>query len=262
MLVRLRSCCGLLVPVLLTCGCAPKPSAPDSPAHFVRATAAISGLTAADSRAQTIATVQAMPLYRQAQQSCLQKDYAGAAHLLQHLSANPQLSAPQQQFILQQRNICLKDAGLPVPRLAPLRSQVRARAKIQPTPLTAEQADCGPRALLLVCNRLSIKTSLPQLRQQAGTTGQGTSMAGLARAAQALGLKTEGVQVSREALPELEMPAVAFVNGHHFAAVLALQGSGEQGTATIHDPDSHAEETISQERLLRLSGGTLLLVHR
>jgi ABC-type bacteriocin/lantibiotic exporter with double-glycine peptidase domain len=87
-------------------------------------------------------------------------------------------------------------------------------------------------------------------------------MAGLARAAQTVGLKTEGVQVSREALPGIEMPAVAYVNGNHFVAVFSLQGTAEHATATIHDPNHLKEETISQERLLRLCAGTLLLVHR
>ncbi len=124
------------------------------------------------------------------------------------------------------------------------------------------EADCGPRALFLVCQRLGVSTSVARLRQSAGTTEKGTSLAGLAQAAKAIGLKAEGVQVGREALGQVELPAVAWVNTRHYVALFSLQGEGEQAMATIHDPNQPNEETISKERLLELTGGTLLLVHR
>ena len=107
-----------------------------------------------------------------------------------------------------------------------------------------------------------MKTTLPQLRQLAGTTAGGTSLAGLQQAAKQAGLKAEGVQVSREALPDVDMPALAYVNGNHFVVVLNVQGRGENGTARIHDPNKAEEETMSQERLLRLCSGYLLLVSK
>jgi ABC-type bacteriocin/lantibiotic exporter with double-glycine peptidase domain len=96
----------------------------------------------------------------------------------------------------------------------------------------------------------------------AGTTEKGTSLEGLAKAAKALGLKAEGVQVSREALARIEMPAIAWVNGNHYIAALSVRGEGDQGTALIHDPNAAREQTIPQEQLLRQCSGYLLLVHR
>ena len=87
-------------------------------------------------------------------------------------------------------------------------------------------------------------------------------MEGLAAAANGLGLKTEGVQTGRDALPRLRMPAIAWYKGNHFVAVMKLTGSGESGTATIRDPNKDHEDTIAQEVLLRRSGGYLLLVHK
>jgi len=58
-------------------------------------------------------------------------------------------------------------------------------------------------------------------------------MAGLAKAAQAVGLKTEGVQVSREGLGNVPLPAIAWVNSRHYVAVWSVQGDAERGTATI-----------------------------
>ena len=128
--------------------------------------------------------------------------------------------------------------------------------------LSPSDADCGPRALALVSERLGTKANVARLRQLAGTTGKGTSMAGLAKAAHSLGLKAEGVQVSREALEEIELPAIAWINERHYVALLQISGEGNEATATIHDPNKAEEETMSKERLLRMCSGYLLLIHR
>jgi len=206
--------------------------------------------------------VQSLPLYQQAQQDCARQQYREAADALARLAADKTLSVPEQAFCQEQRAICLKDAGLsaathkastpPLPTVSPASSP-----KLPP-----EQANCGPRALLLVCEKLGVHTTLPLLQQGAGTTAQGTSMAGLTTAAQKVGLTAEGVQVSREALPEQPLPAIAYVNGNHFIVVLKLQGEGENATATIHDPNDASAVSISQEQLLRQCSGYLLLLHR
>jgi ABC-type bacteriocin/lantibiotic exporter with double-glycine peptidase domain len=87
-------------------------------------------------------------------------------------------------------------------------------------------------------------------------------MEGLTKAVASVGLKAEGIQVGRNALPDTQMPAIGWYHGNHYVAVLELNGRGESGTATIRDPDSSKEETILQEALLRRTSGYLLLVHR
>ncbi len=196
-----------------------------------------------------VAHVRSLPLYKQAEQACRQKQFPYAANLLQRLAAMPGLTAQERAFCQEQRAICLKDAGdLPV----------SAPGSMAPEPA---DADCGPRALFLVCQKLGVSTSVERLRQLAGTTDKGTSMAGLAKAAEAVGLKAEGMQVSREALAEIELPAIAWVNQNHYVALLSVQGEGEQATATIHDPNATEEQTLDREQLLRMSSGYLLLVH-
>ena len=122
--------------------------------------------------------------------------------------------------------------------------------------------DCGPRALLLVCQKLGIEASLPELRQAAGTNKQGTSLEGLAKAAKQVGLQAEGVQMSREALQDLDTVAIGWTDRNHYVAVLRVSGRGDEATATIHDPNQPEEETISLEKLLQRSNGYLLLLHR
>jgi len=212
-----------------------------------------------------VAHVHTYALYQQAETACKAQHYKQAATLLQCLATLPALTANERAFVTQQEALCLKDAGLPAPSnasTAERKPSVRTTAIASDSIVATTDLNCGPRALLLVCRQLGIRTSVEELSKQAGTNAQGTSLEGLAIAAKAVGLKAEGVQVSREALPDQPLPAIAYVNGNHFVALLSLHGSGESGTATILDPNAAGEETISQERLLRLCSGYLLLLHK
>ena len=242
---------------LLVSGCQPKPLSPPLTSPGSR-TIPAAPVTPAFSSAH----VQSLPLYQQAQKDCARQQYRQAADALARLASDKTLSAPEQVFCQEQRTLCLKDAGLPA---ATHKASVPLSPTVSPissAKFTPEQANCGPRALLLVCEKLGVHTTLPILQQGAGTTTQGTSMAGLTTAAKQVGLKAEGVQVSREALPQQPLPAIAYVNGNHFIVVLKLQGEGENATATIHDPNDASAVSISQEQLLRQCSGYLLLLHR
>jgi hypothetical protein len=199
---------------------------------------------------------QSSPLYHQAQQDYRRHQFQEALRLLDQLGASPGLSPDALAFCQRQRSLCLSAAGIKT--AAPL----ARTASLSSPPVSPAQTDCGPRALALICQRLGVSASVAQLRQLAGTTARGTSMAGLAKAAKSVGLKAEGVQVSREALGQVEMPALAWVNQNHYVALLSVQGDGEQARATLHDPNKAGEETIDREKLLQRSEGYLLLIHR
>lgn len=187
------------------------------------------------------------------------KDYAQALHLLNSLSQHRGRTANQKSFVAQQIDVVRKDAGLPVAvptaKTMPPHSNVERQAP-------GSLADCGPRALAFVCNRIGVRADLDTLRRSSGTTADGTTMEGLAKAAKRVGLEAEGIQTSREGLPGLKMPAIAWYRGSHFVAVLTVSGSGDDGKAVIRDPNVPQDETIPTEALLRRSGGYLLLVHR
>jgi hypothetical protein len=206
-----------------------------------------------------VSLVQSHPLYQQAEQACQHKQFHKAARLLSRLAASPSLSADAVTFLHEQRDLCLRDAG---EKVAP--SVVVVSSTPVPPSVSASSvaSDCGPRALALVCQRLGVSATLARLRELAGTSEKGTSMAGLAKAAEAVGLKAEGVQVSREGLGHVELPALAWVNSRHYVVVWEIRGDTGQGTATIRDPNQAQEETIPREKLLQLCGGYLLLLHR
>ena len=157
-----------------------------------------------------IAQVQASALYQEARQDCKRHDYAHAANVLKTLAAAPDLAPDAVAFCNTQRALCLKDAGLPIPAFPAVVASLPARAPVD--------ADCGPRALLIVCQKLGVKTDLQTLRKTAGTNAHGTPLAGLQQAAQKLGLHAEGVQADRDALPDTALPALAWMNRNHYGA--------------------------------------------
>ena len=206
-----------------------------------------------------VGKVQSSPLYQQARADCKRHDYKHAADLLGTLAKTPGLAPEAVAFVQQQRAICLQDAGMPTVAPTSIPASLPAHTATARTPT---EADCGPRALLLVCQKLGVKTDLETLRKMAGTTAEGTTMAGLQQAAQKLGLKAEGVQVSREALPDISPPALVWLHRDHYAVLTDIQGRGEEGACTVRDPNDPKEQTWPQEKLLQQSSGVLLLLHR
>jgi hypothetical protein len=251
-------------------------------APVTRRSAMASDLTAA-------AAVQTMQGYREAKSACGRGDYRQAANLLARLERTGGLTPGQRAFCGSQEQLCLghvlsksppasleaqrhreyaDSGGLKAPtavdrglKSSSVESHRSAVADVNAGGAGAA-GDCGPRALLLACDALGVRASLPALTKAAGMGPRGTSLQGLKRAAESLKLKAEGVQASREALPDVTTPAIAWTHRDHFITLLALSGRGEGGTATIRDPNEPHERTISQESLLQSSGGYLLTLSR
>jgi len=163
----------------------------------------------------------------------------------------------EQAFLARQRLLCQKAIEAPDP--------ATIAAPRVPAPVTAAPAaDCGPRALQYVCDALRVETTVPTLAKRAGLNARGTTLAGLERAARSYGLKTEGVQMDRNALAHLRTPALAWWQGDHFVAILSVRTSPVTGqsTATIHDPNQNNEEEKPLGELLAQSGGVLLTIAR
>ncbi len=129
------------------------------------------------------------------------------------------------------------------------------------------RADCGPAALLAVCQRLGATTTKEELARLADTDETGTTMAGLAKAAKSKGLKAEGIWVDEKVFHRLRLPALAWVNGNHWVAVFDVRGD----KVTLFDPASEPrasasgqasfkEKTISLEDFQQQWDGYLLRV--
>jgi len=195
---------------------------------------------------------QTNPTYRKASACYARHDFWGALALVRTLSSQPPIrqDAAARAFVEQQARICRHALD---PRVS-----LNAAKPLPPPPALPRRADCGPRALLLVCHKAGVQASLPELTREAGTTAQGTTLAGLAQAARAHGFRAQGVQMNPQALSELSRPALAWVEEDHYVAVLSVNGD----RATIHDPNQSKEETIPTPLLWSRCGGVLLTLSR
>ena len=257
----------ILATVLLLFGCrkAAVPAVPVAPAARVAmlAPASVAGVPR-NAELAGLAQVRSLPEYRSAQAACKGQDYARARDILDKLSKDPHLSKQQSAFCLEQENICRQHLAQPPLTLPdePHAKQLAAGHNNNPAGGSAEDADCGPRALQIAAAKLGVTADLNMLRKAAGTTGQGTGMDGLSSAASAVGLKATGLQISREALAEVNLPAICWDKGNHFIVWLAYKPGDDSGSVVIRDPNASKEETISGEQLLRRSAGYLLELRR
>jgi hypothetical protein len=204
------------------------------------------------------------PAYRAAMHKAQQRRYKDALSSFQHLAASAS-DANVRALALYQVGFCYLALNQKSPARAALQRFV---ASYPATPLTApaqakilqltqhatrntpassliahpssHAADCGPAALLALCQRLGVKATKAELSRLAGTDDTGTTMAGLAKAAKAKGLTTEGLWVDATAFQQVRLPALAWVNGNHWVAVLEVK----QGKVRVFDPAKDGEETV------------------
>jgi hypothetical protein len=207
-----------------------------------------------------------MPQFQAAANEYAGGRYLRAASLVEALEKTGGLDAAGRAFCERQREICLRKAANPAPVSAPAgppRIPTKPAFGVFGTPARSPaEADCGPRALRIAAEAMGIHVSVERLRKLAGTTANGTTMEGLAEAARAIGLKAEGVKLDRQALADLDTPAVAWTNANHFVAVLEVEGDPADGTATIHDPNRPEAQRVPQALLFAESGGYLLKLRR
>lgn len=214
-----------------------------------------------------LAQVRRTAEYRNAEASYRRGDFSAALGSIESLLRRPDLSPEGRDYLFRQRDLSLTALrGSPSPGPAP--AAVVATAAAEP-PGSARNSDCGPRALLAVCQRegVPVPGGLAALRRVAGTDRQGTTLAGMEKAARSLGFAgARGVQMDLDALARLSPPAVAWLDGNHYVAVLAINPRRGREAATILDPNqpdqNGKEQTLPLRELLARSGGVLLTLNR
>jgi HlyB family type I secretion system ABC transporter len=82
-----------------------------------------------------------------------------------------------------------------------------------------DEMDCGAACLAMVCRHFGRRVSMGPVRAAVHTTTDGTSLAGLTRGADALGLAARSVRASKSRLDELPLPAIVHWEGNHWVVV-------------------------------------------
>lgn len=89
----------------------------------------------------------------------------------------------------------------------------------------AEEMDCGAACLAMLCRHYGINMTLGKLRELANVTAQGATLDSLARAGEALGFGTRGVQCTFDALQGFELPFIVHWEGYHYVVVYGVSPS-------------------------------------
>jgi ATP-binding cassette, subfamily C, bacteriocin exporter len=88
-----------------------------------------------------------------------------------------------------------------------------------------DATDCGPAVLAMAAAHYGKRISIAKLRELAGTDRQGTNLAGIAAAAEQVGFQVRAVRATREALGEIDLPAIAHWNEdnrNHFVLIYRI----------------------------------------
>ena len=94
-----------------------------------------------------------------------------------------------------------------------------ARIRRFPHVYQLDEADCGAACLAMVCRHFGRQVSAPFIRDLAATTVDGTSLAGIARAAEGVGLACRTIKASKSRLDELPLPAIVHWEGVHWVVL-------------------------------------------
>lgn len=134
----------------------------------------------------------------------------------------------------------------------------RPMSRWRPLPFTRqlEQMDCGAACLRMIARYHGHELDYSALLRLAAVSRYGTSLLDLARAGEALGFVTSGVEVGWDALASVQLPAIAHLaDRHHFVVVWRV----DRGRVVIGDP-ALMTRTMSREEFERGWRGTLLLL--
>ena len=86
----------------------------------------------------------------------------------------------------------------------------------------AEEMDCGAACLAMVCKYFGVPMGLGKLRDLVNVSREGASLDSVAKAAEALGFSTRGVQSTLGAMKSFDFPLIAHWEGYHFVVVYGI----------------------------------------
>jgi ABC-type bacteriocin/lantibiotic exporter with double-glycine peptidase domain/CRP-like cAMP-binding protein len=88
-----------------------------------------------------------------------------------------------------------------------------------------DEMDCGAACLAMICRYFGREVSLPYIREAVGTGLDGTSLRGIQRGGEFVGLDVAAVKASKDRLDDLPLPAIVHYGGNHWIVLYALEES-------------------------------------
>ncbi len=85
-----------------------------------------------------------------------------------------------------------------------------------------DASDCGAACLGMICKYYRMPIGLNRLRDMANVSRNGTSLSGLAEAAEKIGFMANGVRTGYEALMRTQLPVIIHWRGNHFVVLFKM----------------------------------------
>ncbi|MEA2196095.1 MAG: ATP-binding cassette, subfamily bacterial HlyB/CyaB [Solirubrobacteraceae bacterium] len=95
-----------------------------------------------------------------------------------------------------------------------------------PFPLVRQldEMDCGAACVAMVCRYYGREVAPSHIRMAVGTGADGTSLRGLQRGGEHVGLEMRSIKASKERLDQLPLPAIVHWGGNHWVVLYAVDG--------------------------------------
>jgi HlyB family type I secretion system ABC transporter len=113
-----------------------------------------------------------------------------------------------------------------------------------------DEADCGAACLAIICRFFGRSVSIAHIRRVVRTSTDGTTLAGITRGAEQLGLSARSVRASKSRLDELPLPAVVHWQGNHWVVLYRVEGD----RVRISDP-ARGLRRLSRDEFLEYWSG-------
>ena len=132
--------------------------------------------------------------------------------------------------------------------------QRRRRRRI-PHVYQLDEMDCGAASLAAVARYFGRAIPLPRIRELVHTSLDGTSLLGIARGAEELGLRARTVRASKSNLDGLPLPAIVHWEGNHWVVLYDVDARHVR----IGDPATGVQRVDRDEFLEKWSGYAALI---
>jgi len=115
-----------------------------------------------------------------------------------------------------------------------------------------DEMDCGAACLAMICRHFGRSVAIAHIRELVHTSTDGTTLAGITRGAQELGLTGRSVRASKSRLDELPVPAVVHWEGNHWVVAYRV----DERHVRVADPARGLRRIPREEFLEKWSGYT------
>ena len=113
-----------------------------------------------------------------------------------------------------------------------------------------DEMDCGAACLAMICRHFGRAVAITHIRELVHTSTDGTTLAGITRGAEELGLTARSVRASKSRLDDLPVPAVVHWEGNHWVVAYRV----DEKQVWIADPARGLRRVPREEFLQRWSG--------